>query len=410
MRGKTVVAVLAVAAVLRAVQVEAATGYGLWNAYMLPSAAHLPGALGTFWRTDLFIQNPYTYQSLKVKVWFLPELTNNSSVQPRVFTIPTGGQLVLEDVVATQFGATGKGALLVSTDNSDAFVHVAARTYTGASGTYGQAINGQLGANQAGQRALIAGVRNAAGYRANLGVVNWSSTTVSVQAEVYDSNGSLRGSRSFRLLPWSSEQVSVSSFAGEFRDGYVKLSSTPSPANGWWLAYASVVDNATGDAVYLEDRPDDVYTYRQPSLDLSGRWEGSLSFSAGYQSVDVNIYQYGAYVDAYLYDSSTGFRVAHLSGYEEAGQLVFQGSTNVLQYLGANIWGAARVTSGGSGLVGTFSGTGVYSGGGTFSLSKSWSFAPGDLQRPNILAAPSGVVSPGQSRYSRPPATPGSGM
>lgn len=392
MRGKTIAAVLVLAAVLGAMQAEGATGYGLWNSYMLPSAAHLPGALGTFWRTDLYIQNPYTYQSLSVKVWFLPELTNNSSVQPRVFNIPAGGQLVLEDVVGTQFGATGKGALLVSTDNSDAFVHVAARTYTGASGTYGQAINGQLGANQAGQRALIAGVRNAAGYRANLGTVNCSNTTVEVQADVYDSAGLFRGSRSFTLLPWSSEQVSVSSFAGEFRDGYVKLSSTPSSGNALWLAYASVVDNITGDAVYLEDRPDDVFTYRRPSLDLSGRWEGSLSFSAGYQSVDVNIYQYGAYVDAYLYDSSTGFRVAHLSGYEEAGQLVFQGSTNVLQYLGDQIWGSAQVTSGGNGLMGTFSGTGVYSGGGTFSVSKSWSFAPDDRQLGPPRAAPGRIT------------------
>lgn len=380
MRGKIVAAVLAFTSVVGAMQAEAATGYGLSNSYMLPSAAHLPGALGTFWRTDLFIENPYTYQSLSVKVWFLPELTNNSNAQPRVFNIPAGGQLVLEDVVATQFGATGKGALLVSTNNSEAFVHVAARTYTGASGTYGQAINGQLWPNRAGERALIAGVRNTGGYRANLGTVNWSGVTVVVQAYVYDSAGSFRGSRSFTLLPWSSEQVSVSSFAGEFRDGYVKLSSTPSSGNGWWLAYASVVDNVTGDAVYLEDRPDDMYTYRRPSLDLSGRWEGSLSFSAGYQSVDVNIHQYGAYVDIYVYDSSTGFRVAYLSGYEEAGQLVFQGSTNVLQYLGDKIWGSAEVTSGGYGLMGTFSGTGVYSGGGTFSLSKSWSFAPDDRQ------------------------------
>ncbi|NWG00199.1 MAG: hypothetical protein HXY19_04590 [Thermoanaerobaculaceae bacterium] len=376
---------------------RAATG-PIWNAYMIPGAAHLPGALGTFWRTDLSIVNPYTYKSITVTVAFLEELRDNSS-QPRVtVSIPAKGQVLLEDVVLTKFGKTAKGALWLWTSD-DSYFFTTARTYTGGAASYGQNINGQAWVNPGTGKAVITGVRSAGQYRANVGAVNWSNRAVSIRFDAYDAAGVLVGSRTFNLPPYGTEQVSLLSFASQFASGYLRLTGL-SANDSEWIAYASVVDNATGDAVFLEERADDVFTERVPSNRLSGYWSGWLTTANFSELLKVNLYQYGAYVTAFLYDSTTGFRVASADGYEEAGQVVFAGRSNVFQYLGDTFQGTALVQSGGSVLSGTFTGTGAYAEGGTITLSKQASYAP---REPSQSAASDGSdgAPAGPSRDAR---------
>jgi len=370
---KRLVAIAAAVLAACAIPAQASTGYGLWKAYMIPGAAHLPGDQGTFWRTDVSIVNPYAYTSITVNIAFYQELRDNSSAPSFTLAIPAHGNVLLEDVVWSRFGLTAKGALHLWASNGAYFV-ATARTYTGASSTYGQTINGQSYVNSGDDTAFIAGVRNAGQYRANAGVVNWSRKSASVRIDAYDGAGILRGSRTFSLPPYGSEQVSLSSFASDFASGYLRLAGL-GVRDATWIAYASVVDNVSGDAVFLEERNDDVYTSRTPTHDLSGYWTGWMSMSGGSQSLDVNIYQEGAFIYAYLYDAATGFRVASLSGYQEAGQFVFSGSTSVFDYLGDTIQGVGLIQSSGWAVSGTFTGTGYYAGGGTFSLSKMYSYA-----------------------------------
>ena len=345
------------------------TGYGLWDAYMVPGAAHLPGDQGTFWRTDVAILNPYADHAVSVTVRFCQELRDNTGAPEHSYDIPAGGQLLLEDVVGQVFGVQGKGALHITADGGDYLV-VSARTYTGATATYGQTINGQSWVNGGGDRALIAGIRNAGPFRTNVGAVNWSDVPVNVRAEAFDAAGALKGSRTFALLPWSNEQVGIASFAGAFASGYVKWTCLTEAGDAAWLAYASVVDNSTGDAVFLEDRADDVRTYLDPTYDLSGTWEGLLQTTGFSEYVVMRVFHYAGSVTAYLYDEGNGYRVGTLYGATDGVGVAFTGRSDILDNVHDQLVGTGVVGASGWSISGTFSGTGSYAAGGTFSFTK----------------------------------------
>ena len=351
----------------------ASTGFGFWNWYLLPSAGSLPGMYGTYWRTDLNIVNPYQFKSITVTAMLLKELVDNSAAPRKTYTVGPGAELVVADVVKSEFGVEGKGSLLLWTADGSYFT-ASARTYTGSPGTFGQGINAQGWVSTGRDRAFIAGLRNGGGFRTNLGAVNASDIPITLVAEVVDATGTARGSRTFSLLPWSTEQISVDSFAGQVAQGYVRWTCSTTSSDAQWVAYASVVDNTSGDAVYLEERPDDVATMYEPAYDLSGRWEGTILINGyGSEAVTVNVYQDAAMVWAYVYNSATGCREMYLDGYETGGTITFTGTPYLYDFRGDDLWGTATAVSS-TAISGAFMGTGFYASGGTFALAKAASF------------------------------------
>jgi hypothetical protein len=362
-----------------------AGGYGLWKWYLIPAAGSLPGANGTYWRLDLAVLNPYSWRSITVRIAFLQEKTDNTTAPYRDFTINPGGQLNLADVVGTQFGVTGKGALELWTQDGSYFT-TNARSYTASpGGTYGQGISGQDYTVGDNGQAFTPGIRVDANFRTNIGAVSVSSVPISVLARVFDMNGAFQGSYTFNLLPFSNEQVAVSSFAPAFGPGSVQWSCLTTGDSIEWVAYATPIDNTSGDGIYLEERVDDQYTTAQPAWNLSGVWVGTLSIvGVGSEQVTLEITQDLATVTGDVYDTSTGFHVMYLSGYEDQGTISFNGYPYVLQYKDDSLWGTATVMSSTS-MAGTFSGTDYYSGGGSFELSYSYSLAPKtEASRPTV--------------------------
>ncbi len=362
--------------VVVASQAPGASGPDLWNWYLIPAAASNPGAGGTYWRLDLSVLNPYSWRAITVRMKFLREKTDNTSATYRDFVIAAGQQLALTDVVGTQFGVTGKGALELWTLDG-AYFTPSARSYTTSpTGTYGHEVLGQDYAVGGGGRAFTSGIRVDSQYRTNIGAVNASSVGISVLAEILDGNGAARGSYTFNLLPWSTEQVAAPVSGGDLGPGSVRWTCLSSGTNIQWVAYATPVDNTSGDAIYLEERFDDKYTTVRPAWNLSGRWTGSLSIvGGGSEQVTVDLTEDGAGVTGEVYNTTTGCREMHLYGYENQGTLVFNGTPYLLQYKDDQLWGSGAVTSG-TGIAGTFSGSGFYSGGGSFAISKAYSFAP----------------------------------
>jgi len=367
--------VVLVALLATSAPAPAATGSGLWSWYVVPSVASNRGLQGTYWRTDLAISNPYPWREITVKLRLLKEKVDNTSAVFQELTVPAGGQLLLPDVVKAQFGFEGKGALELDAADGAMF-SVTARTYnTAAAGTFGQAINGQEWVNGGGDMAFTTGVRHGGGFRANIGAVNASRVAMTLIAEVLDAAGTLRASRTFNLLPWSTEQVALSSFAGEIASCSIRWRCTSTDDAIQWVAYASVVDNGSGDAVYLEERPDLGYTQVQPSSDVSGLWTGSLMITGfAPEDVTVRLNQWDAWVWAYLYNSANDCRELYVDGYETGGVVTFTGRPYLYPYRNERIWGTALVVSP-TALTGTFSGTGIYAAGGSFSLSKTSPYA-----------------------------------
>lgn len=376
-----------------------AGGYGLWNWYVIPAAGSLPGVGSTYWRLDLAVLNPYSWRSITVRMSFLQEKTDNTHASYHDFTINPGAQLNLADVVGQQFGVTGKGALELWTQDRAHFTTYARSYTTSPGGTYGNEVPGQYYIVGGGGRAFTSDIRVDASFRTNIGAVSASSVPIQVMARVFDNTGAFQGSYTFNLLPYSNEQVAVSSFAPAFGQGSVQWSCLTTGNNIQWVAYATPIDNASGDSIYLEERADDQYTTARPAWTLSGRWVGTLSIvGGGSESVTVDITQNWAKVTAEVYDTPTGFHVMHLSGYENQGAISFTGQPFVLQYENDSLWGTGTVVSG-TGITGTFSGTGYYSAGGSFALSKSYSTT-------SLAEVPATAFRRGRHVSSNEPAAP----
>jgi hypothetical protein len=126
------------------------------------------------------------------------------------------------------------------------------------SSTYGQFIPGQDidAALSAGQRARLIQLSYSpapgAGFRTNIGLASASGEAIEVELELYRGDGSLIGTRSYWLLPYTYYQetnVFATLTTEEIDNGFaVVFSDTEDSA---FFAFASVVDNRSGDPIYI---------------------------------------------------------------------------------------------------------------------------------------------------------------
>jgi len=220
-------------------------------AVVIPAAAHVGGAQGTAWVTDLVLHNPST-EAATAYLFFLESEVDSSDADARLVTVPGNQSYLYLDVVADVFGASrSTGAILVGSDRP---LTVSSRTYNNSTdGTFGQFIAG-VDLNDAlisGGRATVIQL-SAGSFRSNLGVANVCSETIDVAAEVYSETGQLLDTRYLRVPPWSHLQINgVFARAGQpaAADGYAVLRCDTLDAR--WFAYASVVDNRSGDPVFV---------------------------------------------------------------------------------------------------------------------------------------------------------------
>jgi hypothetical protein len=189
--------------------------------------------------------------------------------------------------------------------------------------------------------------------------------------EAFDSNGTFEGSRNLTVLPWSTEQFAVSTFASDFPSGYLRWTCQTQSSGLQWVSYASVVDNSSGDAVFADERPDAYYTDKIPTYALGGKWVGSLYINGmGSEPIGADVYQTEAFFIAYLYDTDSGCLTSAPSGFVSGTTVSFSGYGELHSYLADWFIATGQVYSNGTVVSGTFTGTGLYSRGGTFSISK----------------------------------------
>jgi hypothetical protein len=146
--------------------------------WIVPAAAHAPGAANTNWRSDLRIVNP-SGTPADVRIDLLPQGSNNSTRSPSAnVTVPVQGQLSLVDVLASKFSFSGNAALYVSSGEQS--LVITSRTYNEAAGgsTYGQFIPGVAvtDALGAGQQGHLIYVTKSADYRTNVGFAGTTAT------------------------------------------------------------------------------------------------------------------------------------------------------------------------------------------------------------------------------------------
>ncbi len=224
-----------------------------WDyAYVIPAAAKTAGALGTNWRTDVVLHQAGG-QPATAHLFFLERALDNSGAAGVAALVPGNASARMADVVGAVLGRENtSGAIFVG---SEVPLLVSSRTYNdqGAEGTFGQFIPGYpLAAAQAdGESRLVQLIRNN-DYRTNIGGVNVSNQGITVNVQLFLGDGTALATESYQLLAYQYFQDNdligrhTSALVG---DAFAVVSSPTAGAS--FFAWASVIDNRTGDPVFI---------------------------------------------------------------------------------------------------------------------------------------------------------------
>jgi len=222
----------------------------------LPGAANLPGYGGTRWLTDLEVTNRGDEEmACRVELFVRDE----SNPDPVIYsmTVAPRASVKIQNALEALFDFEGAATLRV-VGIGGALV-ASARTYNDdPDGTYGQYIAGLaeyrgISPGRRGVMNLLSQSPNgSSGYRTNLGLVNPTHLNLSVTVELYDADGILVDVDIHHLAAYQSIQIDrvIERMAGStVRDGYLVVSS--STPDALVHAYASVIDNRSGDGIYV---------------------------------------------------------------------------------------------------------------------------------------------------------------
>jgi hypothetical protein len=227
------------------------------NSY-IPVAGTVPGVNGTYFRTDLRIFNPSDTVDISVSIHFLPTGMDGSNIPGRLVTVKKREMVVLNDVVGTflEWQTPAIGALWLDSDTDASYSYIAdSRIYTNSpnpavSGTYGQYVPAMTAA-EAKEKTVVLHLKNDffGEYRTNVGVMNPGTEPATVTARLYGFDPTPLGTLGqLTIPPKSMQQVSIQDLFGfaVFPDGFVTFESNE-PVFTW----GSVIDNRTGDAVFV---------------------------------------------------------------------------------------------------------------------------------------------------------------
>jgi PKD repeat protein len=222
-------------------------------------AAHTPGKNGTLWRTDVAALNVSGADAAL-------DLTFNGGGQTVTshVAVPMNGELEWQDAVASLFGITGdaSGAIVAA---SNVPLIITARSFTpSGGGTVGQEYQAATAADTivSGVAGVLSHLRGTADSRTNVGFLNVSDTDAIVSVRLYDGNGLQTGSELVVGVPaWQWLQITdvftkAGAVNGRFGShvpvGYARVLVQTVGAKVW--AYASVIDNTTGDPTTITMR------------------------------------------------------------------------------------------------------------------------------------------------------------
>jgi len=226
---------------------------------LVPAGAHVEGLEGTRWVTDLVL-HATDPSDATANVYFLQDAADNSGAVGRQLVVPAGTSLRLADVVLSSFGSTSAtGALLVGSDRP---LLVSSRTYNAAgdAGTYGQYIAGQPSeeALLSGADGLLLQLAHAPGddgFRTNIGVASLSGSPTTVAVDLFRGDGTPIRTFAVELGPYGFRQVGQvfrGHVSGVVAGAWAVVRSSSPGAR--FLAYGSVVDNGSGDPIYVPAR------------------------------------------------------------------------------------------------------------------------------------------------------------
>ncbi len=286
----------------------AAAGTSLY----LAAAAHAAGSHGTNWRTDVGV-HVIGHEDAVIDVELWRHGLDNSDPAHAELTLEAGRCVDIEDVLETEFGVAGKAALRITPNRG--LVAVTSRTYNlleegndlglPAGATFGQFIPALLesAAIPSGEEGRLVQLSHDPGSdqgsRTNIGLVNASAAGLTVEIDLLSADGQLLGTVARQLQPYEYRQMDrifESVTNSGVTDGYAVI--RPITGGGAVMAYASIVDNLTGDPIAVIARPgsagagDPVYIVASAHVGGAAgtNWRTDLELhNGGSESIDCTI-------------------------------------------------------------------------------------------------------------------------
>ena len=222
----------------------------------IATGAHRTGFNDTTWRTDVWVQNPGS-DTARYSIGVLARDQDNSAPDTRTFSLDPGRTATHVDILDSVFAFSGAAALRVTPVEGK--ILVTSRTYNQLeAGTYSQFVPAvpRLQAIGYGFDAHLIGLSHDPsllhGFRTNVGLVSASPAPITLVVSFFSAEGFQLGTIQLTLQPFEFRQLDRA-FEQVTPDvvtnGSVIVSTLT--AGGKFFAYASVVDNITGDPNYV---------------------------------------------------------------------------------------------------------------------------------------------------------------
>lgn len=239
--------------------------------YLVPSVAHASGSGGSQWRTNVAAVNPGASAASLTLVYAPYE--SGGTLVTKSATLAAGATREWQDILVELFGfaptAASKGTVAITSNRP---LVITSRTFNQtASGTYGQYYPALTDAQafSPGRPGVLAQLRRSSAFRANVGIQAIGSAAASVVLKARNATGAQVGRTVSRTVAagryWQADDFFGPNHAsaGDQSVAYVSVEVTAGAA---W-AYASVIDNATGDPTTIPVLPLNAPgTYLVPSV------------------------------------------------------------------------------------------------------------------------------------------------
>lgn len=217
---------------------------------VIPAVGRIPGANGTYWRSDVTFFNP-TSSFMDLEVRYLASGADNRGAAARAVSIAPNRTVVLADVLNWLGLTSGSGALDIRWSGASGPA-VTSRTYTSTveGGTFGQSIDA-LSMSAFRRDVYVTGLRADSSFRSNAGFVNGGDSTIGVNVALV-ANGRQLATAFVQLAPRGQLQYSLAALFPSVNTAsigsFTLEAHTDTPA---LLVYGSIVDNASGDPVFF---------------------------------------------------------------------------------------------------------------------------------------------------------------
>ncbi|MEA2166550.1 MAG: hypothetical protein QOK37_4677 [Thermoanaerobaculia bacterium] len=221
---------------------------------LIPAAGAVDGGNGTFFRSDITLIN-YRASVQRVRLQWLPQNASGVGVPAVETSIAASSGIASEDFVTNIMQRTGLGAILVTSITSGGDPDPAAQLVAtsriwsnlpGSSGTTSQSLPSVATADINSATQTILSSRRDSRYRTNAGIVNLSQDTQRFQVFAAGSGGT--DVQQIDVQPMSMVLFLVSGAASSIPLQIQVSNISPTLRSPSWIAYASSVDNITGDA------------------------------------------------------------------------------------------------------------------------------------------------------------------